>query len=342
MLMSASFVWLLSNKTPYAAERNWTRDEKGVHWWLVAVRATFEVDLQGRLHLADEQLAPILAPEHLGEPGDSSLLYDSDLLDRKPACDIIVLGSAHAPHGKAAASVPVVLRVGPLEKQLVVHGERVYYEGLTGLSTTKPLPFISRPIQYELAFGGRDCSHADATRHRIDERNPVGRGFGKTSAALANAAAHAIEYPSGDPARRGPAGFGAIDRGWLPRRKFAGTYDAKWVDHKKPLLPDDYRTEFAMGAPADQRLPGPLVGGERVGLLNMSPQGALVFELPRIALVLTSRFARAKRPHDVPLLATLLLEPEHRRVSMVWQSCLRVAAPEVDFLDETKIEERPS
>lgn len=335
-------MWLLKNKTSYAAESNWIRDPHGVHWWLVAVRATFSLDPGGRLRLADEQRPPALLPEYVGEPGTSSLRSDSDLLGLKPTTDILVLGSAHAPGGRPVPSVPVVLRVDALEKQLVVHGERVYYDGVAGLTTTAPRAFVTRPIQYELAFGGCDVSDPDPSRHWMDERNPVGRGFGPRRASLVNAPAHAIEYPSGNPATRGPAGFGPVDAAWLPRRTLAGTYDARWVETKKPLLPDDYDPAFNLSAPVDQRPARPLQGGERVGLLNLSPEGTLVFELPRIRLSLATRFGPYRTPHDPPRLATVSIEPDERRVSMVWQSALRVAATEGDFLDETEIEERRS
>jgi hypothetical protein len=333
-------MWALDNATPYATERNWTRDKDGVHWWIVAVRATFTVAPDGKLALADEQLPPVLAPEHHGEPGASSLRYDSDLLARKPTTDVLVVGSAHAPRGKPATSVPVVLRVGKLEKQLVVHGERAYYEGVAGLTTTAPRPFVTRPIQYELAWGGGDTTDPDPSKHFIDERNPVGRGHARRSASLVNTPAHAIEYASGDPASRGPAGFGPIEPSWLPRRKLAGTYDARWVESKKPLLPDDYDPAFALCSPADQRSEIPLVGGERIGLLNMSPAGTLVLELPRIVLDFASSFGRRRQDHGAPLLATVLAEPDEQRLSLVWQSALRVPAPDADYLDSTRITER--
>lgn len=78
-------MWALSNRTAYAAERNWTRDKDGLHWWLVAVKATFDIGPDGRLRLADEQLPPVLIPEYFGGPGRSSLRYDSDLLARNRA-----------------------------------------------------------------------------------------------------------------------------------------------------------------------------------------------------------------------------------------------------------------
>lgn len=331
-------MWALRNKTPYAAERNWVRDKDGIHWWLVAIRATFEVDERGGLALLDEQPPPFLAPEHHGEAGASSLRYDSDLLALKPTTDILVVGHAHAPGGRPAHTVDVTLRAGSVEKVLVVYGDRVYYDGLTGLTTTKPQAFKERPIIYEHAFGGGDFSDPDPSRHHFDERNPVGRGYSRHKSALLNTPAHCIEYPNEESTRRTPAGLGAIDRGWLPRRSLAGTYDAQWVEQRKPLLPVDYDPAFALAAPADQRPQRAFVGGEKIGLFNMTPSGRLIFDLPRTNLSLTSRFGRQRRPHKAPLLATVLLEPQERRVSVVWQSGLRVPAPQTDYLDQTEIE----
>jgi hypothetical protein len=235
----------------------------------------------------------------------------------------------------------VSLRVGPLQKHLVVHGERVYRNGVTGLTTSTPEPFTTRPIRYELAFGGIDLSDPDPRNHRIDERNPVGRGLARRSARLADAPAHAIEYPGANPASRGPAGFGPIDPAWLPRRALAGTYDERWARTRKPLLPDDYDPAFALSSPTDQRLATPLVGGERVELVNMTPSGRLVIELPRISLAFTSCFGLRRERHP-PKLTTVLIEPEEHRLSLVWQSTLRVPAPEADHLDGTEIVENRS
>ncbi len=51
-------MWALDNRTVFAADRNWIRDKSGAHHWLVAVRATFDIDLKGRLSLADQQSRP--------------------------------------------------------------------------------------------------------------------------------------------------------------------------------------------------------------------------------------------------------------------------------------------
>ena len=331
-------LWAIKNRTAYAAERSWTRDKSGLHYWIVGVRASFEIALDGRLRLADTQLPLVVAPEYFGAPGTSSLRDDSDLLAPKLTTDVLLHANAHAPFGRAASVVPVQLRLGYLEKRLLVYGERTYYAGLLGLSTRSPAAFVSRPIRYELAYGGGDLSDPDSSSYCMDERNPVGRGFARRPADLVGKAAPAVDYPTGDPARCRPAGFGPIDAAWLPRRALAGTYDERWVRSKKPLLPDDYNPAYAQSAPTDQQTPQPLVGGERVELQNLTVNGRLVFEIPRITLRFTTHFGRRQQPHPV-LLAKVLIEPEEQRLSLVWQSVLRVAALDLDYLDHTEISE---
>jgi hypothetical protein len=331
-------MWALRNRTPYGAERNWTRDKTGVHHWLVAVRATFGIAPSGKLTLADEQPPPALEPEYLGEPFRSSLRCDSDLLAVKPLTDVLVIAHAHAERGRPTATVHASFRFDQLEKTLVVHGERVYYEAGLGTSITQPRPFVTRPIRYELAFGGSDLSDPDPHRHRIDERNPIGRGVVGRGASLAEMPAHTIEYPHGNPAERGPAGFGALEAAWLPRRTLAGTYDAQWAQTKRPLLPDDYHPTFAMSAPRDQWLDRPAVGGELMELRNMTEQGVLQFEIPRISLRFVTRFGSRRKEHAAQL-ATVLAEPEERRLTLVFQTSLRVHARDADYLDDTEITE---
>ena len=332
-------MWALVNRTPYGAERNWIRDLKGTHHWLVAVKATFGIAPDGRLKLADEQPPPLLAPRYRGEPGKSSLLLDSDLLEAKPGTDVLVEANAHAPKGKAVTTLQVGLKVAALEKTLLVHGVRVYYRGALGLTTSAPRPFTTRPIQYEWAFGGADTSHADSDRHRIDARNPVGKGFAVSPKSLDNQNAHAIEYANRDAAKAGPAGFGPIDRSWSPRRELAGTYGERWERTKKPLLPDDYDDRFALGAPADQRPPNPLRGGETVVLFNMTPEGTLAFDLPKVLLTFSTRFGRRSEEHRGRLAAVHVFA-EEKRMSVLWQATLPVRPADVEYLDNTTIAEK--
>jgi hypothetical protein len=333
-------MWSLVNRTPYAAERNWIRDKTGTHYWLVAVRASFSVRHAHSPTLADEQAPPALLPVHYGEPGQSSLRYDSDLLALRPGTDIVLEADAHAPGGRPAPMVTTSLRVGDLRKTLVVHGERVYYAGATGgLTTTSPRPFTQRPIRYEVAYGGWDASDPNPSLHRLDARNPVGRGFALRSERLVEQLAPAIEYLDRDPAQSGPAGFGPIDPGWSPRRELAGTYDDRWQKAKKPLLPDDYDDRFGQSAPEDQQVVPHLRGGERVELVNVTPEGLLAFDLPKLYFAFSTHFGGRAEEHRARLTG-VWIEPERSSVSMVWQTALAVRPSDIDYLDHTVIRQK--
>lgn len=332
-------MWAVNNHTPYGADRNWTRDKQGRHYWVVAVRATFDVDPQGHVTLADEQPPPTLAPEYAGPPGASSMRWDSDLLYISPCTDVIVEGHAHAPGGRARSTVPVSLRVGPIHKQLQVHGPRAFYQGPAGLAMTSPQPFESWPITYEWAYGGVDAADPDPKKQGMDERNPIGKGFALDTKRLVNTHAPAIQYPGGAIDKVGPAGLGPIDPGWLPRRSLAGTYDATWEKTKKPLLPDDYDPLFGSSAPSDQRAIKHLRGGEVVELLGMIPEGAFRFQLPKIYLTYQTLFGKKSQEHRGKL-ATVLLLPEQKQVALVWQTTLMVPAKDGDYLDMTHVREK--
>jgi hypothetical protein len=334
-------MWAVENQTPYETERTWVRDRDGAHHWVVVVKATFDIAKDGKLTLAEEQRPALHAPEYWGEAGVSSVRYEADLVAPKPSTDVIVNAHAHAPKGKARRSVDVALRVGALTKSLVVHGTRVYTSGVGGLGTSKAVPFTSKPITYEWAYGGTDTDDPDPTKQTMDLRNPVGKGVAKRPAKLVNTPAHSIEYPNANPAKTGPAGFGAIASYWLPRLEFAGTYDAKWVNKRKPLLPSDYDERFVLCAPADQRFPQHLRGGEKIALLNMTPEGLLSFDLPSTAFAFTTYFTTRTETHEGKLVS-VTVDAEEKQVMVGWQTSLPVKALDADYLDITRIEEQPS
>jgi hypothetical protein len=334
-------VWALNNRTSYAAERNWTRDKSGAHLWIVAVRATFDIARSGKLGLSDVQKPPVLAPEYFGKPGESSLRADSDLLAMKPCTDVVLDAHAHVPGGKRASQVSVSMRIAQVTKTLLVHGDRVYYKSPTGgLTTSSPQPFSTRAIRYEAAYGGADRSATDPSQHAHDARNPVGVGFALEESRLVYKPAPSIEYPNADPTKTGPAGFGPIDPAWSPRRERAGTYDAQWEKKKRPLLPDDYDDLFASSAPDDQRAQQHLRGGERVELQNLTPESQLRFELPKLYFTFSTHFGDRAEEHRSRL-TSVFIEPEHRRVSLVWQTQLQVAPKDDEYLDYTVIREKP-
>jgi hypothetical protein len=314
-------MWALANRTAYAAERTWVRDRDGNHLWIVAVKATYAVSELGTLSLADQQRPPVIAPEYLGEPGASSLRYDTDLLEPKPTTDVVLNATAYAPRGVPARTVEVAVRIHDVQKTLLVHGPRVYWDSPLGLKPSAPVPFVQHPIVYEWAFGGSDKTDPDVARR---------------AASLVEQPAHRIENPRAPAAA---AGLGAIASHWSPRVELGGTYDAEWNKSRRPLLPTDYDPRSRLCAPADQHPRAHLSGGETIALVNLTPSGFMAFTIPKVALEFTTHFGGGKRTHRASL-GTVVVEPDDRRVMLVWQTGLPVGPRDLDYLDATVISER--
>ncbi|WP_437293135.1 DUF2169 family type VI secretion system accessory protein [Sorangium sp. So ce426] len=330
-------MWQLVNHTPYAAERCFARDRRGAEVWLVAVKGTFAIRDDGTTEVADAQEPVALAPLHFGDPDRSSLRYDADLVLTKPGTDVLVHGRAHAPNGKPAARVEVGLRCGPIAKRLVVVGDRTYRRGVLGVVPSEPEPFVEMPIRYERAFGG-----ADPETSAREPRNPAGVGFAERAQRLLGRPAPNIEDPgapiSSAKDRPTPAGFGPLARGWAPRRALAGTFDRAWEEERMPLLPADFDDLFFFGAPADQRVPGFLREGTPVDLLHLTPGGLLRFRLPRTRPCFRTSFGREAAEHRARL-HTVIIEPDARRVILVWHTALPCHGKE-HRLEHTRIWEK--
>lgn len=332
-------MWAVRNGTPYAAERTWGRDRDGVHEWIVAVKGTFDIRPDGSLALADEQLPPLLAPEYHGEPGLSSLRYDADLVAPKPTTDVVLNATAYAPGGRPSTDFTVGFRLGGISKGIRVRGDRLWMEGPLGGTPSDARPVTQVPIVYERSYGGFDDAEPDPRRQRLDTRNPVGSGVG----SRVGDPAPNFEYPASSLVGAGPAGFGAIDSFWSPRRELTGTYDEAWARSRRPLLPVDWDPRSLLCSPPDQRPATHLHGGEPVELVNLTPGGVLRFVLPRVYLAFSTRFGtltgRRTEEHRARL-STVIIEPDHPRVVMVWTTAL-TCRTDIDYLDETVVREKP-
>lgn len=318
-------MWSLRNDTRFAAERSWVRDMNGAEVWLVAVKGTFSIEPDGTTVPADAQEAVCMAPEYAGELGRSSLLRESDLVPSKPTTDVLLRGRAYAPGALPARQVDVTMKVAGITKTLRIFGDRRWRRAVAGLSPSEPEPFVSMPIVYERAFGGRDLSSADAAKHDWERRNPVGTGFAVDPRHLVDQSLPNVEDPreliTSWNQRPAPAGFGPIARDWLPRLALAGTYDEAWEASRSPLPPLDLDERFYQCAPEDQQAPRYLRGGEAVELFNLTPNGSLRFCLPRVSIGFLTRLAGEPRAHPARL-HTVLIEPDERRVTMVWHTAL--------------------
>jgi len=331
-------MWMLDNKTPYEAERTWVRDKDGVHQWIVVVKATYEIATDGTLTLSESPVEPLHAPEYIGKPGNSSLRYEADLVGMKPGTDVYLNAIAYAPKGKPCEKVEVTFRLGRIQKELVVYGERTWRRSLAwDVAPSSAKAFHMMPITYERAYGGLDQENADPKKHCIDFWNPVGTGVVYQKRDLLGKPAPQIEFATSTRGRKWPAGFGAVASYWSPRKEYAGTYDEKWEAQRKPLLPTDYDSKWLLCAPPDQRVMGFLSGGEQVELTNLTPSGKLQFSLPKVSLQFETYFGADRREH-VGKLVSVIIESEGSRLIMVWQTSLEVKH-DGEYLDRTVIQQ---
>ena len=313
-------MWSIANRTPYSVQKSWDRDKDGVHEWIVAVKGTFNVNQDGRVVLADEQLDPLLLPKYDGESGISSLQYEADLVSTKPTTDVILNGTAYAPKGRPSTEFLISLRLDRIHKEIKAIGHRIWERSMFRASSS-PEHVTEIPIVYERAYGGFDQSNPDPTKQRLDTRNPVGCGL----TAQAGQPLPNFEYPGKNMEKAGPAGFGALASHWSPRRELSGTYDEAWQHGRYPLLPKDWDPRSLLCSPADQRPESYLQGGERVELINLTPNGVLHFVLPKIRLTFHTIFNTGLRKRSIGHdghLASVILEPDYHRVILVWSSTL--------------------
>lgn len=318
----------LLNATGMVAGYTLGMEPSGAEHLVVVVKGTFVLPASGREpHLAEEQVPLIDADAFAGAPGLSAPLAECDYAPWKPRCDVLLNGSAYAPHGHPAARVPVGIRIGGWQKTFTVVGNRVWRAG--GMSATTPEPFETMPISYDNAFGGPDDFHPDASRHQSYRTNPVGRGYHSDLAPelvngtpLPNTEENgaAIRVPNGG---YSPMAFGPIGRGWLPRYKLAGTYDQNWIDNIFPFLPPDFDSAYYQSAPLDQQIEA-LQGGEPVLLGNLTPDGRRSFRLPQVEVPIIFFKTRGEREETRGRIDTLVFEPDEGRFTIVWRANLRL------------------
>ena len=309
----------LHNSTKFAAGMALFPNAEAIDTLYVMVKASFNFAPQ--FTLADEQTPPMEQDVYWTEPGKSSLKYASDMHTGKPATDIVMLGHACAPEKKEATQLDISLTVGKVHKTLRVYGDRQWRDD----RITNPTPFRTMPIVYEKAFGGVHIANGEIVAD--EPRNPIGRGFaGQRNANEMNGVplpnledpAHLIRSPDDQPA---PACFACCPGHWLPRANYAGTYDDKWKKTRAPYLPTDFDSRFHNMAHPELIYPGYLQGGEMVEITHMHPDGPFKFELPELKL--TARVEIGQRVEEPPFnLETLILEPNQRKLSMVWRAAL--------------------
>ena len=226
----------------------------------LSIAVLFGFPFEGNDPLLEPDLWQFISTE-LGKNG----ILDSGM--PKPNGEVLIYGKYFAPNGVPAKADAVRLKMGNIDKVLLVYGNR-YWRTLLGPS--EPEPMRELPLDYANAFGGKGFA-----------KNPIGKGltdvdvFGEKRRPLPN-----IEHPDKVMTSSGqqpdPAGFGPLDMSWEFRTSKLGTYDDKWLAERWPAYADDLDWNYFNAAPPDQWLDGFFSGTETFSLHNMHPDKPVV------------------------------------------------------------------
>jgi hypothetical protein len=306
----------LENQTPFKAALALFPDRTGIDTLYVAIKAT--LTLSPQLVLAPEQVPVIVADEYYGEPATSSLKATTEMHIGKTGTDVLFVGQAWAADSRPVSGMYVTLAVAGRRTDLLVTGDRVFQSNGT---PSEPEPFVSMPLVWERAFGG---VHRQGDRVYAEERNPVGCGFAgkRGSTEMKQQPVPNLENPRAPLQKLGDVGtplcFAPVAPSWLPRRSFAGTYDAQWRRSRAPYLPDDFDRRFFNSSALFSFEQG-LKGGEPVQLSGVTPGAPIAFNVPASPLQLEVRVAGSTQRPPVHL-ETILIEPDANRVCMTWRA----------------------
>jgi hypothetical protein len=227
------------------------------------------------------------------------------------------------------------LRVGPIEKNFDVIGDRVWQARVGTITPSAPLPFTEMPLSYDRAFGGADRHSENAAEHDAYLPNPVGRGWHKhlksewvDGSPMPNieAVGDSVSFPDD---KRPPVALGPLGRGWPQRVRFAGTYDDDWLADVFPFLPHDFDERYYQAAPDDQQMPLPK-GPMTVILSGFTADGPRQFMLPYLEAPVQVFPKRGEREDLTAKLDTIVFDTDAERFTMSW----RVARPIKNSLHE--------
>lgn len=268
----------------------------------------------------DGPLDALVPEEEIWETVESAI-PEGDVLDPglpKPCSEFLVYGAACSP-----APVPVLectVQVGEAVKRLKVFGDRVLSPDKAG----EPAPFTRMEISWARAFGGEG-----------HEYNPHGKGFAPLEdGPRPRPNVLAWDLPDPFDTHQTPAGLTAMPVTWPQRRGLLGATDAAWLKTNWPGLPRDTDPKFACAAPADQRLPGFLAGGEDLAIHNMHPQSPILRGIvPRLRgrLFIQRADSRGAAFLELPCaMETLWLFPEHRLGVLLFRGVVPVQDEECE------------
>jgi hypothetical protein len=304
----------LLNASPFAVQAVPYVAPNGREVVIAIVKATFVRARGGALACADEQ-----SPVRLGDvpsypdASNSSVRYPSDVGLEKRGTDVVIVGDAVS--DAPVTLLDVAVRVRETSVSLRVHGERVYYGSLGGVVIGPAAPFERKPIVYEATYGGTSEDYSV-----VELRNPVGRGVAKAAGDLVGRPAPTIEHPAEPVGAAGdapePVGFGAIASHWLPRSRYAGTFDDVWRATRMPLAPHDFDARYWNVAHPSLQFEEHLRAKDPIAILGMTLGDPFVLELPALGVVLHGKTDDGRTLTARPPIDTVLVDTNAARVEL--------------------------
>jgi hypothetical protein len=343
-------------------------NEAGAPIFSVLVKRTYDLRAGLPLVRAEHDNPLVKMDEYYdhGDPEWATVEHETDLVAYKLATDVVLIGKAHAPAGKAVAQMDVALEAAGHRKVIRVIGDRrcIFRDKQPALFT-EPVPFTEMEIRYERAYGGKDLRSIPDLPFYYP-RNPVGTGL-----ALKNIreVVEALSLPNledpkdlltpqriilDEPERWNqqplPQGFGWYQRTWYPRCSFVGSVpgfvepDTVMREEQLGLVPQgqialarqfklpSFDARFNNGASLGLALPY-LSGGEPIRLYNLAPEGQTEFFLPKDIPKIMLDIGLGENELKA-VLHTVCIRLEERQVDLVWRGAHEY--PGVDWLPEMK------
>lgn len=305
-------------------------DKNGAEHFIVALKATYRIEANGALSIAEQQFPLQVAdtfykPEF---PDKSSIEHEAELGPLKLATDILLQGYACAPHVSSTKS-EVKFRFGNLEKRAAITGDRVWLRQVGIATISVPRPFEKIALTYENAYGGTDLSPGNEKYFDSEARNPVGRCYRAKQSRLPweNALLPNIEETGNfitHPEKRvNPVGFGPIGRNWQPRVQYVGTYDQQWMQERLPLLPHDFDDHFHNAAPPDLIFSGYVKGGEAVEVHGCTHGHPIGFRIPVLRPQSRIRLCSGDVFPEMTC-QTVTVDMGRMELRLLWKGCLNV------------------
>jgi hypothetical protein len=319
----------LNNRSSYAAGVFPCWSASGEPQYTLVVKKVYEYDANGSLSLLRTTPDLILADQYFAEPGQSSVVYPSEIVPFKFGSEVIVTGKVFPP----VKQPPVVMEatVGlrfpngrHWSKSLLVIGERQWQSALLGTVASDPTYLKPIELVYEYAFGGKCPENPE--NHCL--ANPVGRGFGLSRRKARGTQLPQFETPGNlihKPGQTVPvAGFSAIPSHWAPRIDYLPEVNEEALAAGSYPYSSKLNSKWYNQAPIDQQFEhfnfDHLVLELKGLTANLDYRHTLEIKLP---LVMPVAELQEVSSSSVPLKCdTLIIDTEAQSITQLWRASL--------------------